>query len=400
MKLMHIHADKLFFGENVRLPHLLNLSPLKDDIIENRQLKTPCVIWRHEIDKVTLNEVLQGNRRGNACLQIMVEFPKIYKEIFPNGLPCIVHDDITEEEAIRIKTDHGNMVSLTDPMELQLSANMLFDIGAKKVEIITSLAGVMNAISPMKADKRKELEAKERNLELAKLSGNPKLVKDCQDELNNFIGEYRYGLYQGLQRAYQNAQIVMETKYFIATGTKRKGWMDIEMPIYLTEGDIYKLHKAFVKDLANDDKYTKLKPGPQFNAAWEKVVKKAEDKAAKKDEEKDDQPKRMPTKDVQDDLDKGKWLSTLAKGMLKYTLGNPEVSLKTLNKLDAKAYELEIVIEMAEAGDPSSIAFINELDARAKEAIDFDNAAGVEAQKSGSSGKSKKAEVEKEVETK
>lgn len=384
----HQPEELNLYAENERLPHLLQLEELAEDFETNGIQKTTVVVREHKVNGKVVRDVLQGNRRTMAFSLFKKNKPEVYKKLFPQGIKCEVYDDLTDEEAVRIHADHGNNVSLRDRMELQLAANNLFAIGAKEAEIVTSLAGVMDAVSPMDAANRAELEKLKRTLRAAKTEGDQKYILECEREVDNFIKKFRHGLYQGLQRAYENAQIVMESLYRNATNIKRKGWEDQEMPIHLSQGQVYTLHKAFLKDLKKDSAYTKLKPGPEFRSAWEKILVKSKEKEAKKASgDTGDKVQRMSTKDIKDEIEKGQWYSTLAKGLLSRTVGDNEADIKTLNKLDMQAYQLEIVAEMAEAGDPSSIAFIGELESRAKEAIDADNASGQEAQKSGSSAK-------------
>jgi ParB-like chromosome segregation protein Spo0J len=125
-------------GENPRLPTNLSLDSLRDNI-EGVGLLEPITLW--EKSKNVL-ELIRGHRRTLAIGQIKNRNPKRFEELFGKGIPALVVTGITPEEVITMKLDHSEQRGLSDPHELQRSANMLFAISKTEAEVAVQLAGL------------------------------------------------------------------------------------------------------------------------------------------------------------------------------------------------------------------------------------------------------------------
>lgn len=314
----------LKMARNVRLESRYNLPPLMEDIRING-LKTPISVYKTGDGY----EVLQGHRRTRAITLLKETDPKRFKELFNDGIPCIVREVANERDVARFKVDHGNELSLTDPFELQLCASEFFRVGFKEREVIIELAGMMDRISPMKADKRQAIEN-----------------ATTQAEKDDILFKYRRGLVQGLHNAHRCPPIVMAALEHKATGEPVEGY-DTYLP-KLTSSQVQSLWKAHSQDLEIEDGegrkvFSARRTGPKFNEKWEKIVESSH----KADADKENgvvREKAMSGKDMKAEVKDGKWLSGFGTLLTKHHSGDKSVG--DLTPYDETCYLAELVQEV------------------------------------------------------
>ncbi len=314
----------LKMARNVRLENRYNLPPLMEDIRQNG-LKTPISVYAL---KDGVYEVLQGHRRTRAIALLKETDPKRFAELFKEGIPCIVREVSNERDVARFKVDHGNELSLTDPFELQLCASEFFRVGFKEREVVIELAGLMDRISPMKAEKRTAIEN-----------------ATTQADKDKILFDYRRGLVQGLHNAHRCPPIVMAALEHKATGEPVEGY-DTYLP-KPTSSQVQGLWKAHSEDLEIEDGegrkvFSSRRTGPKFNEKWEKLLESAH----KADADKDAgvvREKAMSGKDMKAEVKDGKWLSGFGTLMTKHHAGDKSVG--DLTPYDETCYLAELVQE-------------------------------------------------------
>jgi hypothetical protein len=357
----HVTLESIIVGRNVRLPALMKIEELAADIHDNGLL-TPISVY----EVVGGFEVIQGHRRAAALARIYKAEPVHFASLFPNGVPVTVVTGITYEEAQVMKIDHGNEVSLADPMELQLCANLLFAQGKTEKDVVVRLAALMDRIKPMKADKAKKYTTMLADAELWKEKGNLTNAREKQAEAEKFLFEYRRGMVQNLHNAYRCPWIVMAALYFKATGEKAPEnadfWfegLDKEIiPAGVTYQHVNSLWKAFEKDLTivKDGVmvHSKRNPGPDFLKKWSEVVseltKKAEDS-----ESATPRAKAMSAGEMETELKEGKWLSAFGQLLTRHHRKESGVDSTRLATLDKASLYAEILMAKAPEEWASSV---------------------------------------------
>lgn len=342
-----VKLASIFVGRNVRLPSLMRISDLAADISENGLL-TPISVYKVK-DKW---EVIQGHRRFAALTHLFETDQARFDILFPKGIPVTIIEGVTYEEAQEMKIDHGNELSLTDPMELQLCANMLFAQGKSEKAVVIRLASLMDRMKPMKADKLKKYQGMLADAALWVEKGNPTNAKEKQAEAEKFLLDYRRGMVQNLHNAYRCPHIVMAALYFKATSERpskdEEFFTEAALPMGLTYQHVNSLWKAFEKDLTilKDGKqvHNRRIPGPEFNAKW-KVI--CDELAKKASDAESDTPraKAMSAGEMESELKEGKWQSGFGQLLTRYHRKESGVDVNTLKTLDKLCYFAELLSE-------------------------------------------------------
>jgi hypothetical protein len=337
----------IYVGRNVRLRTLMKIQELAADIAENGLL-TPISVYRVK-DKF---EVIQGHRRFAALTSLFETDSERFKTLFPQGIPVTIIEGVSYEEAQEMKIDHGNELSLTDPMELQLCANMLFAQGKSEKATVIRLASLMDRMKPMKADKLKKYQGMLADAALWVEKGNPTNAKEKQAEAEKFLLDYRRGMVQNLHNAYRCPHLVMAALYFKATHERpskdEEFYTEAPLPMGITYQHVNSLWKAFEKDLTllKDGKqvHNRRIPGPEFNAKW-KVI--CDELAKKSSDEADGTPraKAMSAGEMESELKEGKWQSGFGQLLTRYHRKESGVDMNTLKTLDRIAYFAELLSE-------------------------------------------------------
>ena len=347
-KLVYVAITSLILGFNVRIPGRAKIEELFQDIHDNG-LQVPPTAYETKAGP----EIIAGHLRTECLNRLYDEHPARFKELFPDGVPINMIEGITYEQAQDLKVDHGNENPLLDPMEAQLCANLLFDSGKTEQQVAVRLAGMMDRLKPMKADKRKELLQKEADLALYIEAGKTDLVVSKQQEIDKFKLDYRKGWIQNMKAAWRCPHVVLATLYAKSTG--EANWpdnlglstpRDTYLPLTLQIDEVKRLWTAFSQDLeiVVDGKkpYNKRIPGPNFNARWTTVV----DKAKKKEtEEPTVRTKAFSKTELEDD--EAKWNSQFAKMLAAHHRREVTVDVNLLKAHDDMAYFAEIVADRA-----------------------------------------------------
>lgn len=349
-ELTFVPYEQIYAGFNVRLPGLANVPELQADIQENG-LKEP--VWLFEAKPKSF-EIIRGHLRHEAIGNIARTEPTRFKELFGKGVEAIVLRDITYQQAQTEKIDHGNENPLVNTMEAQLCANLLFDAGQTEAAVATQLAGLMNRLKPMKADKRKELQTLRDDIALYQETGKFDNIAEKEKAIAQLLLDYRKGWIQNMKAIWRCPNIVMATMWLKATGERNWGnRLNIEvddktyLPHRLQVAQVgNKLWPAFKKDLQIqvDGKcpYNKRVPGPNFNEVWDDICAKSKAK-----DEEPDTPRAKAYGKAELEADGQKWLSGLAKLMCRHHARDAEVDPNQLKALDEVAYFAEIVAERA-----------------------------------------------------
>lgn len=334
----------IVMGRNVRLPSLMKIKELAEDIAENG-LQTPPMVYEYAPGKY---EVIQGHRRISAIMSLA---PDVFAKWFPDGVPVTVVTGISYEDAQLMKIDHGTELSLTDPMEVQLCANMLFKQGKSEKDVVTRLSLLMDRMKPMKSDKRKIYDTMLSDADLLDAKGNPEAARNKRSEAAVYLFNYRRGMVQNLHNAFRCPQIVMAALYFKATGVPSTDPdMAVEEATILPKGLTYlhvtQLWKAFEKDLEIKEnglpKYNKRIPGPGFQTKWTEICTELSETADSKASG-DTRPKAMSVNELTTEVTEGKFLSQGFKLLTLYHARAKDVDTGKLSLLDKVAYFAELV---------------------------------------------------------
>jgi hypothetical protein len=333
-----VSFGSITFGENPRINILKGIETLQDSISANGLMVHPMV---HEIGG-GLFKMIRGNCRLTAIARIKEENPVRFNELFGKGVPCQVVSDVTPEEVIELTLDHSDSRPLTDPHELQRSANMLFSIGKTEADVAVTLAGLIDAISPMRPDNRKELDALKAKTAEAVKSGNAAAVELCKRAEKDYLFNYRRGFVQNLHNIYRCPEIVMASLYYKATGEKPAKFKDVELPPVTTAQavSLYKLHNDDCKELdpaTGMSKFNKAITGPKFNEGWDNIVAKA--KAALEKGPGEPKPKAMAASEM--DNERKGFQSLLAVRLTRRHMG--EKGITDIAVLDDHAYRADLV---------------------------------------------------------
>jgi hypothetical protein len=267
---------------------------------------------------------------------------KRFAELFTKGVPSLKVTDVTSDEVIVLKLDHVDQQGLTDPHELQRSANMLFTINKTESDVATQLATLIDKIAPMKQKARVELDSLRAKLEHVKASGNSASVELTSREIRDFIFAYRRGFVQNLHNTFRCPSCFMSALFKKATGHNPTG-INEYLPT-LTSADVTSLwnsHKADLEIRENGvPKYNKERVGPNFSEKWTKLVEKS--KQAEADgTEKEPKAKAMSAKDMMQEVKEGKYKSELACRLTSHHAGDKTVD--NLESLDCASYYSDLV---------------------------------------------------------
>ena len=337
---IHIQPDTLTFGENPRLPTNLNIPAMRDSIETLGKLLEPVTVWQPEAG---IFELIRGHRRSFAILEILAENPTRYAEIFPEGIPAFEVEDVTVEEVVELKLDHTEQQGLSDPHEVQMSANMLFAIRKTEADVAFQLASLIEKINPMKSKAKADKAELEEKLADAKVQGKPKAIDNAEKAIKKHIADYRRGFVQHLHDVYRCPHVVNAALYHKACGEQPAGFEEEYLP-RLTNAQVNSLWKAHKEDLEviDDDtgvpKYNQNRVGPQFSEKWASLVKT--EKEANNGDPTPPKPKAMSGKDMKAEVGE-RWNSVGFCKLTGWHSGDKEV--EGLDALDAQYHLLDLV---------------------------------------------------------
>lgn len=365
-----VALSAIFAGQNVRLPGLAHIDELYEDIKANGLKEPP---WVFGVGNESY-EMIRGHLRL-ICLDRMKEQePAHFIKLFPDEMvEVVVLSDITYEQAQIEKIDHGNENPLINTMEAQLCANLLFSNGLTEAQVATQLAGLMNRIKPMKADKRKELDMLRKDIETYRETGREADIPEKEKAIADLLLNYRKGWIQNMKAIFRCPDLVMATMWLKATG--ERNWegqlkLAVEAEDYLpsnlqVDQAKNKLWPAFKKDLAISVSgacpYNKRVPGPNFNEAWDTICDKSK--------EKENAPETVRAKAFSKEelkTDSEKYNSQGFKMLCSFHRRDPEVDPNQLKKYDEIAYWAELVAERGGDEWKQLVALAKNLEAHKK----------------------------------
>lgn len=301
-----VKFESIIVGQNVRLPQNLRLATLADSI-ETNGLQEAVEVWQ----KGEEYHLLKGHRRHAAITIIRGRNEKRFAELFGEGVPAVIITGITDAEALIRKCDHDGQEGLSDPHELQLTANLLFAAGKTEAEVISLTSGLMDRVSPMSPNVRAEI---------AKMEAEGKTAEAAERR-----GKYRRGLVQGLHNAARCPDIVMHALYKRASGQAPVGVADYLPP--LTTDNVTKLWEAHKADLTllegGVPKYNSQVTGPAFGALWGELCAKAKEQEGKPIVPK---AKAMSAADMKAEIADRKYAAELTCVLIAYHAGDKTVS--------------------------------------------------------------------------
>lgn len=264
----------ILVGENVRLPTLYAVEAMASSI-QQKGIETPLTAWQPVKNSDTF-ELLRGHRRYAGLTLFRQRDPEGFQTMFPKGIPVEFRVGIDAKEAASLKVDHGNVLALSHPHEVQMAASMLLDAGCTEGEVANSLRGLFETQSPMRGKNLLRVQALE-----AKLDGaTPLEAVEIEGAISKVVKDYHRGRVQILKTVWRCPVIVSQARFYRACGVRPDG---VDATVYLptiSTADAKTLEKAFLKDQADKDartgvsRYSKRLPGPNFTSAWEAVCLK------------------------------------------------------------------------------------------------------------------------------
>lgn len=332
-----IELGAITVGENPRIPNRMLLDSLKDSI-RGIGLTDPIMVWEAEKGKGVV-QVIRGHRRLASIHEILAEDSVRFNELFPKGIPVVKVSDISADEALRLKLDHSDQLGLSDPHELQRSANMLFAAGKVEADVAMQLSGLIDKISPMNDKARVKLAALKAGLAKAESDNNPAAIELAKRDIRDHIFTYRRGFVQNLHNIYRCPDVVMASLYKKACGESPKEYADVYLPPVTTSEAVklYQLHAKDCETLENGvPKFNKTVTGPEFNKKWAELCAKHQEADGKV---KETRAKAMSSKDMEEER-KG-YKSALAVLLTRRHCG--EAVSADIAGLDEEAYRAGLV---------------------------------------------------------
>lgn len=224
---------KLDISRNVREQNesSYDLQPLMDDIAL-RGIITPPVIHRAKDGKF---DPIQGFRRVSAAVALG------WKEI-----PADVYEGLDEHEIIGLMLDHGQRRGLSKA-ELQIAFEKALEANYTEKEVVTMLKGLLVEHYPPS-------------------EGQMKKMQSAEDYLN-----YYRGIVQRAKRAYGSPKPLHDAYMKKLRG--EQSWP--------TDVELREAYDVFRKEADADNTITKDKPGKEYRAHWDKVLKDKQESAGR-----------------------------------------------------------------------------------------------------------------------
>lgn len=249
LTIVNILAEKLIVDFNYRDETRYDVENLVDLILRAGRQTDPCHVSKHEDDSI---HMCRGHRRLKAHLFIKENYPKEFKDIYPDGgIPCIVHENMTVQEEAELKLDHSGQMPLSTPSELYRAIKDWFMRGMSE----TDIAVVMTPLFVRMLGGRK----------------NPKLydaamaVKNPSERRNKLHECWR----GRLQIVNYCTQLPVDVElHYLATVNPAE-----ETPVPSVTGDrVRVLYTSFLEDKKNNPNVNKMEPGKCFLDKWDEMT--------------------------------------------------------------------------------------------------------------------------------
>ncbi len=327
----------------------LNLNPLNPRRIFNERALVPSIVEiglevpihvRGFSDRKTV-DLLRGDRRTKALKITEKEYPEAFAAHFPEGIPAVMHMDISDEEAIEITNDHGSSLSLSNEFEIFLTVEGYFRMGLSEKQALFRIQTLLDHIIPIKGKAGIEVEELKTKLDNASKANRDERLKAYEER----YWKARRGVMQRYTRIYKNPTIVKDSMEFKWLKTMPTGYeADTTLPI-LSDDDLRQLSKCFVDEVAEGSYseggrplVTKNNPGPKWDELWLDTVKsKAEGK------KEGEARKSKGRKDIIKPLEDGQIDSGFMANVIRHHAGDKDVDGGIIVKADLMLAIVEVV---------------------------------------------------------
>jgi hypothetical protein len=330
----------------------LNLNPLNPRRIFNERALVPSLVEiglevpihvRGYKDRKTF-DLLRGDRRTRALRIVEREYPGAFDAHFPDGIPCVMHMDISEEEAIEITNDHGSSLSLSNEFEIYLTVEGYFKMGLSERQALFRVQTLLDHILPIKGKAGIEIEDLKQKLDKATKANREERVKAYEER----YWVARRGVMQRYTRIYKNPSVVKDAMEFKWLKVMPEGY-ESDLPI-LSDNDLKNLSKTFV-DEVSEGKFdgngrpmvTKNNPGEKWQELWKDTIK------SKATGEKSDEPRKSKgRKEIMKPLEEGQIESGYMANVIRHHAADKEVDGKCIGIADQLLAVVEVVQKVDE----------------------------------------------------
>lgn len=333
----------------------LNLNPLNPRRIFNERALVPSLVEiglevpihvRGFSDRKTF-DLLRGDRRTKALKIMEREYPEAFNAHFPEGIPCVLHMDISEEEAIEITNDHGSSLSLSNEFEIYLTVEGYFRMGLSERQALFRVQTLLDHILPIKGKAGIEIEDLKQKLDKASKANREDRVKAYEER----YWVARRGVMQRYTRIYKNPPIVKDSMEFKWLKVMPEGYEEESTLPILSDTDLKNLSKSFVDEVSegsfdNSGKplVTRNNPGPKWNELWQDTI------TSKAESAKGDGPRKSKgRKEILKPLEEGQIESGYMANVIRHHAADKDVDSKVIFAADQLLSVVEVVqkVDMA-----------------------------------------------------
>jgi len=325
----------------------LNLNPLNPRRIFNERALVPSLVEiglevpihvRGYSDRKTF-DLLRGDRRTKALKITEREYPEAFAAHFPEGIPCVMHMDISDEEAIEITNDHGSSLSLSNEFEIYLTAEGYYRMGLSERQTLFRIQTLLDHIIPVKGKAGIEIEDLKVKLDKASKANRAERVKAYEER----YWTARRGVMQRYTRIYKNPSVVKDAMEFKWLKVMPEGYEN-DLPI-LSDTDLKNLSKAFVDEVAEgsyDDSgrplVTKNNPGAKWQELWKDTI------TSKAEGSKSEGPRKSKARtEIMKPLEEGQIESGYMANVIRHHAADKEVDGKAILLADQMLAVVEVV---------------------------------------------------------
>jgi len=326
-------------------------------------------------------DLLRGDRRTKAMQRIRKEDPEAFDKHFSKGVPCIVHADISEDEAIQITNDHGQTLSLSNEFEIYLTVEGYYRMGMSEFQAIMEVQTLLDHVLPIKGKAGVELAELKQKLDNASKANREERRKAFFDRYK----KARRGLMQRYTRIWKNALIVKDAMEFKWLKVMPEGYEQGSTLPILSDDDLRVLSKTYVDEAAEGvfdssgkPLVTKVNPGAKWTEKWEELIASK----AGNGESSDEPRKSISRKEIIKPLNEGLIDSGAMANILRYHSGDKEVDAKCIHAADGDLAIVEVVRKVDKALWEECVsvykAYLKEQQDKAPEAPEADEADAAE----------------------
>jgi len=284
-------------------------------------------------------ETMRGDRRTKALRILEKEQPEAFAEHFADGVPCVVHMDISDEEAIEITNDHGQSLSLSNEFEIYLTVEGYYRMGLSERQALMKIQTLLDHVLPIKGKAALKLAELKESLDKATKANRDERSKAYFDQ----YASARRGIMQRYTRIHKNAAVVRDAMEYKWLQTMPDGYEN-ELPM-LTDKDLQQLSKVFVDeategvfDSSGKPLITRSYPGDRWNDAWKDLI------TSKAIDGKTDGPRKSKgRKEILKPLQDGQIESGMMANVIRHHAADKEIDASCIHKADQQLAIVQIV---------------------------------------------------------